>query len=171
MRALALRYFNPIGAHPSSLIGELPRGVPSNLIPYLTQTVAGIRKELIVHGDDYPTPDGSCIRDYIHVIDLARAHVQALRYLDKQPSHYYDVFNVGTGYGNSVLEVIQTFETATHQKVPYTIGPRRPGDVVQIYADVSKAKDRLDWQADKSLEDSLRDAWNWQQKLSTKRKS
>lgn len=164
--AISLRYFNPIGAHPSAKIGELPRGTPSNLVPFLTQTAAGLREKLVVNGNDYPTPDGSCIRDYIHVMDLAEAHVQAFRHLQEQPAGYYDVFNLGTGEGNSVLEVIKTFEAATGQKVPYQIGPRRTGDIVATYADVSKSKQMLGWQAQKTLSDALTDAWRWQQRLS-----
>ena len=165
LKALALRYFNPIGAHPSAHIGELPRGIPSNLIPLLTQAVAGIREELTVYGDDYDTPDGSCIRDYIHVLDVAQAHVQAVEHLSKQSPSYFDVFNIGTGRGNSVLEVIKTFEEVTGQKVPYIIGPRRSGDIPAVYANVDKANNVLGWRAKLSLADALRDAWHWQQKL------
>jgi UDP-glucose 4-epimerase len=165
LRSIALRYFNPIGAHPSALIGELPRGVPSILVPFITQAVAGWRDELTVFGDDYSTPDGTCIRDYIHVVDLAKAHVKALEHLEKQKPTFYDVFNVGTGKGSSVLEVIRTFETATGQKVPYKIGPRRPGDIITNYADATKAKETLNWQAEKTLADALVDAWRWQQAL------
>lgn len=165
LNTVALRYFNPIGAHPSALIGELPIGVPATLIPYVTQTAAGIRDKLIVHGDDYPTPDGSCIRDYIHVVDLARSHVKALQYLEKQTASFYDVVNVGTGVGSSVLEVIKTFEDVTGQKLPYEIGPRREGDIVRTYASVDKAARVLDWKAEKTLADALSDAWRWQQTL------
>jgi UDP-glucose 4-epimerase len=167
LKSIALRYFNPIGAHPSGLIGELPLGVPSNLFPFLTQTVAGIRDELVVYGDDYNTTDGSCIRDYIHVVDLAKAHIKALEYLDKQLAAYFDAFNIGTGNGSSVLEVIKTFEESTSEKVPYRIGDRRPGDVVATYADPSKANKELGWKAELTLADACRDAWNWQQKLTT----
>ena len=166
LRSLALRYFNPIGAHPTSKIGELPNGVPSNLLPFLTQTAAGIRDKLTVYGNDYPTSDGSCVRDYIHVVDLAKAHVKALELLEKQPAKYYNFINVGTGKGNSVLEIINTFEKVTGQKVNYEIGPRRSGDVVQIYAGVDKSKTLLNWQTEKTLEDALLDAWHWQQNLS-----
>jgi UDP-glucose 4-epimerase len=165
LRSIALRYFNPIGAHPSALIGELPIGVPSILVPFITQTVAGWREELSVFGNDYPTLDGTCIRDYIHVVDLAKAHVKALEHLDKQSPQYFDVFNVGTGKGSSVLEVIQTFEQATGKKVPYKIGPRRPGDIIASYANAGKAKSQLSWQSEKTLRDALADAWRWQQTL------
>lgn len=165
LKSVALRYFNPIGAHPSGHIGELPRGIPSNLVPYLTQAVAGIRQELVVYGNDYDTPDGYCIRDYIDIMDLAEAHAQALEYLDKQPSAYFDVFNIGTGHGTSVLEVIKTFERATGKQVPYRIGPRRPGDVPTIYADASKARNILGWQAKRSLTEALSNAWKWQEHL------
>lgn len=165
IRAVSLRYFNPIGAHPSSLIGELPIGTPANLIPFITQTAAGLRKELTIFGDDYPTPDGSCIRDYIHVVDLAHAHVKALHHLLTQPTGYYDVFNLGTGKGSSVFEVIKTFEQVTGKKVSHQIGPRRKGDVVATYAAVNKANDILGWKAEKTLADALNDAWRWQQSL------
>jgi UDP-glucose 4-epimerase len=167
LKSLALRYFNPIGAHPTAKIGELPNGVPSNLLPLITQTVAGIREKITVYGNDYDTPDGSCIRDYIHVVDLAKAHVKALEHLDKQSPKYYDTVNIGTGNGNSVLEVINTFEKVTGEKVNYEIGPRRAGDVVKIYASVDKAKSTLGWQAEKTLEEALADAWRWQQTLSS----
>ncbi|NEU68890.1 UDP-glucose 4-epimerase GalE [Spirosoma agri] len=166
IRALALRYFNPIGAHPSAEIGELPLGVPANLIPFITQTAAGIRPSLTVYGDDYNTPDGTCIRDYIHVVDLAEAHVQALRKLSELTTDAsYDVINIGTGRGETVLNIIKTFEQETGVKLNYTLGPRRPGDVEQVYADVTKANNVLDWTASRSLAESLRDAWRWQQKL------
>jgi UDP-glucose 4-epimerase len=163
LQTQCLRYFNPIGAHPSGLIGELPLGVPSNLIPYLTQSVAGLRPPLTVHGGDYPTPDGTCIRDYIHVCDLAEAHVASLNRLleDKQQSHF-EVFNIGTGQGYSVLEVLKGFEAATGEKPAYHIGPRRSGDVVAVWANASKASSVLGWQARRNLGEMLRDAWNWQ---------
>jgi UDP-glucose 4-epimerase len=164
--AIALRYFNPIGAHPSALIGELPRGVPANLIPFVMQTAAGLRDKLMVHGADYPTPDGSCIRDYIHVVDLAKAHVEALKYLEKQQPAFYDAVNVGTGVGTSVLEVIKTFGQVTKQKLLHEIGPRRDGDITATYASVEKAHDVLGWTAEKTLADALADAWRWQQTLS-----
>jgi len=165
MHSICLRYFNPIGAHPSALIGELPRGVPSILVPFITQTVAGWRDALTVFGDDYPTPDGTCVRDFIHVVDLAKAHIKALEHLDKQPAKYFDIFNIGTGKGNSVLEVIKTFEAATGETVPYKIGPRRAGDIVASYASVDKAKKKLGWAAEKPLSEALADAWRWQQTL------
>ena len=165
LNATALRYFNPIGSHPSALIGELPKGVPANLVPFITQTAAGLRDKLVVYGDDYPTSDGSCIRDYIHVVDLARAHVKALEYLEKQPAAFYDVVNIGTGKGSSVLEVIKIFESVTGQKLPYEIGPRRVGDIVSTYAAVDKARQALGWKAEKTLADALADAWRWQQSL------
>ena len=165
LNALSLRYFNPIGAHPSALIGELPLGEPENLIPIVTETAAGIRKQLVVYGDDYDTPDGSCIRDYIHVVDLAKAHVQALSYLIKKKPSHYDAINVGTGKGTSVLEVIRTFEKTTNAKLSYVIGKRRAGDIVSTYAEVDKAKKELNWQAQKTLADALKDAWSWQQTL------
>lgn len=166
MRSLALRYFNPIGAHESGMIGELPLGTPNNLVPFLTQTVAGIRTELTVFGDDYETPDGSAIRDYIHVVDLARAHVAAVRYLEHlSESSFYDFVNLGTGSGNSVLEVIHTFEEVTGEKVNYKIGDRRAGDIVQVWADPKKAREILGWKTEMSLATALKDAWNWQQKL------
>jgi len=168
LRSLSLRYFNPIGAHYSALIGELPIGRPSILVPFITQTVAGWYPELKVFGNDYPTPDGTCIRDYIHVVDLAQAHVKALKHLEKQPDSYFDAFNIGTGRGSSVLEVINTFEKSTGQKVLYKIGPRRPGDIVISYADPAKARKTLDWKAQKTLADGLKDAWRWQQTLSEK---
>lgn len=166
LKAISLRYFNPIGAHPSSLIGELPLGVPNNLVPFVTQTAAGLREQLTVFGDDYNTPDGTCIRDYIHVVDLAVAHVKALSYLkDQQDEIFYDMFNVGTGNGNSVKELIDTFEKVSGQKLNYKIGPRRSGDVEKVYANVDKVKEKLQWDARFTLEDSLRDAWNWQKQL------
>jgi UDP-glucose 4-epimerase len=166
LRALALRYFNPIGAHPSALIGELPIGTPSILVPFITQTAAGWHDELTVFGDDYPTLDGTNIRDYIHVVDLAKAHVKALEYISKQAAGSYDVINIGTGKGSSVLEVIQTFEKVSGQKLPYKIGPRRGGDIIANYADAGKAKQLLGWQAEKTLADALADSWRWQKTLS-----
>jgi len=166
IKAIALRYFNPIGAHPTSLIGELPLGVPNNLVPFVTQTAAGIRDKLTVFGDDYNTPDGTCIRDYIHVVDLAKAHVKAFEYLGKQsPPNFLDIFNIGTGKGNSVLEVLKTFEKVSSQSLNYSIGPRRAGDVESIYANVDKATQLLNWKAELSLEQALLDSWNWQKTL------
>ena len=167
IRSLALRYFNPIGAHPSAEIGELPLGVPANLVPFITQTATGIRPSLTVYGGDYNTPDGTCVRDYIHVMDLAEAHVQALKVLgDVTADASYDVVNIGTGRGDTVLNIIKTFEQETGIALNYTIGPRRPGDIEQVYADVTKSKNVLGWSAKRSLAESLRDAWRWQQKLS-----
>lgn len=167
-RIISLRYFNPVGAHPSGEIGELPLGVPNNLVPFITQAAAGIRKQLTVFGDDYNTPDGSCVRDYIHVMDLADAHVKALEFLFRQNDNFYDIFNVGTGNGNTVLEVIKTFEKVSKQSLNYQIGPRRPGDIEKVWANTDKIKSELGWQAKYSLNDSLRDSWNWQQKLGEK---
>lgn len=161
LKAALLRYFNPIGAHPSSHIGELPLGHPNNLVPYLTQAAAKLRDPLTVFGSDYPTPDGTCIRDYIHVMDLANAHVSALHWLSEQ-ENACEAFNLGTGHGNSVLEVIQAFEQATGVPVPHNIGARRPGDITAIFAEASKARHELSWTCKYSLEDALRDAWNWQ---------
>jgi UDP-glucose 4-epimerase len=165
LKSISLRYFNPIGADPSGLIGEMPIGVPANLVPFITQAVAKLRPSLTVYGDDYPTTDGTNVRDYIHVVDLARAHISALEYLSKQRAGSYDMFNIGTGRGSSVLEVIQAFEMATGEKVPYSIGKRRTGDIIASYADVSKAKRLLNWEAQKGLKDALADAWRWQQQL------
>lgn len=165
-RIVSLRYFNPIGAHPSALMGELPIGIPNNLVPYVTQTAAGVRKKLTVFGNDYNTPDGSCVRDFIHVVDLALVHVKALEYLlrDKH-NRLYDVFNVGTGKGISVLELVNTFIRTTGVKLPFVIGPRRPGDIEKVYADPSRANEALNWQAKYSLEDALKHAWAWEQKI------
>lgn len=163
LKAISLRYFNPIGAHPSGKIGELPRGIPSNLVPFITQTAVGLRKSLTVFGDDYPTPDGTCIRDYIHVMDLAEAHVAALRYSMLQSgAKFYDTFNLGSGQGNTVLELVRTFEKVSGKPLPHTIGPRRAGDVVAVWADVKKSSELLDWQTKRSLEEALTDAWRWQ---------
>lgn len=165
LRVVMLRYFNPIGAHPSANIGELPIGVPNNLVPFITQTAAGIRQQLTVFGDDYPTRDGSCIRDYIHVVDLAKAHVAALRWLSGRKAPVCEVFNLGTGQGNTVLEAVHTFEQVNGVKVPYVIGPRRAGDVVAMYADTTKSREVLGWRTELTLADALRDAWRWQQAL------
>ncbi|MEB2781237.1 UDP-glucose 4-epimerase GalE [Algoriphagus sp. C2-6-M1] len=165
IRVISLRYFNPVGAHPSGKIGELPIGTPANLVPFVTQTAAGIREKLTVYGDDYDTEDGSCVRDFIHVMDLADAHVKALAYLGEQQDDFYDVFNVGSGNGNTVLEVIRTFEKVNRIKVNFEIGPRRPGDIVKIWADTTKINSILKWFPSYSLEDSLRDSWNWQKAL------
>lgn len=165
MRVISLRYFNPVGAHPSGKIGELPIGTPNNLVPFVTQTAAGIREKLTVFGDDYDTQDGSCVRDFIHVMDLADAHVKALSFLENQGLDYYDVFNVGTGNGNTVLEIIETFQKVNGVTLNYQIGPRRPGDVVKIWADTQKINEVLGWYPGFTLEDSMRDSWNWQKNL------
>ncbi len=163
-----LRYFNPIGAHPSARIGELPIGVPNNLIPFVTQTAAGLRDRITVFGNDYDTPDGSCVRDYIHVVDLARAHVRAFDWMDEQPAPACEVFNIGTGTGNSVLEVLRSFEAVNELQLPVVIGARRDGDVEQVYADTTKSRTVLGWEPQRSLADALRDAWRWQQALMLK---
>lgn len=165
LKIISLRYFNPIGAHPSAHIGELPNGVPSNLVPFITQTAIQKREKLTVFGNDYNTPDGTNIRDFIHVVDLAKAHVSALQLLDKQQDNYYDVFNVGTGSGNTVLELIKTFEKVNKLKLNYEIGPRRAGDVEKIYGNVEKAEKIMGWKTEKTLEESLKDAWRWEKKL------
>lgn len=160
---IALRYFNPIGAHPSALIGELPRGVPNNLVPFITQTAAGIRKELSVFGNDYNTPDGTCLRDYIDVVDLAKAHVAAVdRMTSGKMAEHYEIFNVGTGRPVSVLELVTTFEKVNDLKLPYKIVGRRPGDVPAVWADTALANDVLGWKAERSLDDTLRSAWAWE---------
>lgn len=165
-KSIILRYFNPIGAHPSAEIGELPNGVPQNLIPYLTQTAMGIRKELSVFGDDYDTPDGSCIRDYINVVDLAKAHVIAMdRMLQNKSKEKVEIFNLGTGNGVSVLELINTFEKKTGVKVPHKIVGRREGDIEKVWANPERANKVLGWKAEESLEDTLQSAWDWQVKL------
>jgi UDP-glucose 4-epimerase len=166
INAILLRYFNPIGAHPTAEIGELPIGVPQNLVPFITQTGFGLRKELSVYGDDYPTPDGTCIRDYIHVVDLAKAHVVALqRLLHKKNEAKVETFNLGTGTGSSVLEVITTFEKVSGQKLPYKIVARREGDITSAYANTDKANAVLGWKAKSTLEDALTSAWKWEQKI------
>lgn len=166
LKAIALRYFNPIGAHKSVKIGELPIGVPQNLIPYITQTAIGLRKELSVFGDDYPTPDGTCIRDYIHVVDLAKAHVIALnRLMGEHNKSNYEIFNLGTGKGSSVLEVINSFERVSNKKLNYKIVERRAGDVISAYADTTYANKELGWTAKLTLDDAMRSAWNWEQKI------
>jgi UDP-glucose 4-epimerase len=161
--AISLRYFNPIGAHPSGRIGELPLGTPQNLVPFITQTAAGLREKLSVFGDDYPTPDGTCIRDYIHVVDLAKAHVVAMeRLLGGKNSGNYEVFNIGTGTGSSVLEVIDSFERVSGKKLNYSIAQRRSGDVVTAFADTTRANEVLGWKAASSLDDAMRSAWKWE---------
>ena len=166
IKAILLRYFNPIGAHPSAEIGELPNGVPQNLVPYLTQTAIGIRKELSVFGDDYDTPDGSCIRDFINIVDLAKAHVKALeRMLDNKSDEKLEVFNIGTGEGLSVLQLIDAFQRATGVEVPHKIVGRRAGDIEKIWADPKRANEVLGWKAQETIEDTMLSAWNWQKKL------
>lgn len=166
LQAISLRYFNPIGAHPSAQIGELPLGVPQNLVPFITQTAIGKREVLSVFGDDYPTPDGTCIRDYIHVVDLAKAHVIALqRLLEGKNTANYEVYNVGTGTGSSVMEVIQSFERVSGAPLNYKIVDRRPGDIISAYADTEKANKILGWRAESSLDDAMRSAWAWEQKV------
>ena len=161
-----LRYFNPIGAHPSALIGELPRGVPQNLVPYITQTAAGIRECLSVFGDDYPTPDGSNIRDYIDVVDLAKAHVAAIRrMIEDRNKARYEVFNIGTGRGVSVLELVRKFEEVNNLKLNYKIVGRRAGDIVAIWADPSYANNELGWRAERSLDETLAAAWKWEKHI------
>ena len=165
IKSIVLRYFNPVGAHPSALIGELPNGVPNNLIPYVTQTAIGIRKELTIFGNDYATPDGTCIRDYIYVVDLAKAHVAAMtRVLDKEEDAI-EYFNIGTGKGNSTLEIVKTFEKATGVKLNWKYGPRREGDIEKIWGDCTKANKLLEWKAETQLADVLASAWKWQLKL------
>ncbi len=167
--AILLRYFNPIGSHPTAIIGEMPNGVPANLIPYLTQTAIGIRPCLSVFGDDYDTPDGSCIRDFIYVVDLAKAHVAAMaRILEGKNEEAVEVFNVGTGNGVSVFELINTFEKCTGVKLNYKVVPRRPGDIEKVWGNVDKANKVLGWKAVHTLEEALSSAWNWQQKLREK---
>ena len=166
IKSILLRYFNPVGAHPSAEIGELPNGVPQNLIPFLTQTAIGIRKELSVFGNDYNTPDGSCIRDFINVVDLAKAHVKALeRMLEDKSEEKLEVFNLGTGVGLSVLELINAFETATGVKVPHKIVGRREGDIEKVWANPDRANNVIGWKATTSIEDTMRSAWNWQLRL------
>lgn len=166
INAILLRYFNPVGAHPSAEIGELPIGVPQNLVPFITQTGIGLREQLAVYGDDYPTPDGTCIRDYIHVVDLAKAHVVALeRLIKKQNTEKVEIYNLGTGTGSSVLEVIHAFEKVSGKKLPYKIVGRREGDVIEAYANTDKANDILGWKAESTLEDALASAWKWERKI------
>lgn len=164
--AIILRYFNPIGSHPTGIIGEMPNGVPANLIPYLTQTAIGIRPMLKVFGNDYDTPDGSCVRDFIYVVDLAKAHVAAMaRIVEGKNDEKVEVYNVGTGHGVSVLELINTFEKCTGVKLPYEIVPRREGDIEKVWGNVDKASKVLGWKAVHTLEEALSSAWNWQKKL------
>ena len=169
LKAIALRYFNPVGAHKSGEIGELPIGVPQNLVPFITLTGIGLRKELSVFGEDYPTPDGTCIRDYIHVVDLAKAHVIALgRLLKNKNKANYETFNLGTGTGSSVLEAIQSFEKVSGEKLNYKIVDRREGDVVAAYAETSKAHNVLGWKTELNLDDAMASAWQWEKKIRNK---
>lgn len=166
VNAIALRYFNPMGAHPTAEIGELPIGVPQNLVPFITQTGAGIREQISVFGGDYPTADGTCIRDYIHVVDLAKAHVVALeRLIEAKNEENFEVFNVGTGKGSSVLEAIRSFERVSGKKLNYKIVDRRPGDITTAYADTTKANEVLGWKAQSTLDEAMRSAWLWEQKI------
>ncbi len=165
LKVVALRYFNPVGAHPSALIGELPSGVPQNLLPFITQTAAGKRQFLQIFGKDYPTPDGTAIRDYIHVMDLADAHIKALEYLNNPHSQQYDTFNIGTGKGTSVLQLIQDFERINNINLPYEFTDRRPGDITAIYANATKANKQLKWKAQFSLDEALKSSWLWEQSL------
>lgn len=165
-RVISLRYFNPIGAHPSAMVGELPIGVPNNLVPYVTQTAAGVREKLTVFGNDYNTPDGTCVRDFIHVSDVATAHVNAIDYLNHQPKgKLFDAFNLGTGKGVSVLELVNKFIEVTGVKLPYTIGPRRPGDVEKVYANPGKINQALGWRSKYDLSESLLHAWQWEKNI------
>ncbi|WP_296317360.1 UDP-glucose 4-epimerase GalE [Winogradskyella sp. UBA3174] len=169
LNSIALRYFNPIGAHPTAQIGELPIGVPQNLVPYITQTALGIREQLSVFGNDYKTLDGTCVRDYIHVVDVAKAHVVALkRLLDNKNDYDFEVFNLGTGKGSSVLDVIESFEKVSGKKLKYQIMDRREGDVTSIYAETTKANDVLGWKAELTLDDAMASAWKWEQKIRNK---
>jgi len=171
LRSILLRYFNPIGAHPSALIGELPNGVPNNLIPFVTQTAIGLRKQLSVFGDDYNTPDGSCVRDYIHVVDLAKAHVVAMkRMIEQKSKSRLEVFNLGTGRGLSVLELLKIFQEVNQVEVPYKIVGRRDGDIEQVWANPDKANTILGWKAQETVEDTLKSAWVWEKHLAEKRK-
>lgn len=165
IKSVILRYFNPIGAHPSAHIGELPNGVPMNLIPFVTQTAIGIRKQLKIFGNDYNTPDRTCIRDYIYVVDLAKAHVKAMQRVLEQETEPVEVFNIGTGHGYSTLEIVEGFERATGVKFPWEYAPRREGDIEAIWGNVEKANKELGWSADTPLDDILRSAWKWQEKL------
>ena len=169
LHGISLRYFNPIGSHPSALIGELPRGVPANLVPFITQTAIGKRECLSIFGDDYPTPDGTCQRDYIDIVDLAKAHVAAVtRMVEGKMLKAYEIFNVGTGNPVSVMELVKTFEKVNNLKLNYKIAPRRPGDVTAIWADTTYANKELGWKAERSLEETLASAWAWEKKLALK---
>jgi UDP-glucose 4-epimerase len=164
LKVISLRYFNPIGAHPSGLIGELPIGIPNNLVPYITQTAIGKRDKLTVFGDDYNTPDGSCLRDFIHVVDLAKAHLRAVEKIDEMPMRFQPI-NVGSGVPVSVLEVIKSFIRVTGVQLPYVIGPRRPGDIEKVYANPERSRQLLGWKTELTTDDALRDAWNWEKQI------
>jgi UDP-glucose 4-epimerase len=162
LKTVCLRYFNPVGAHPSGLIGELPQGKPNNLLPFVTQTAMGKHENLTVFGNDYPTQDGTCIRDYIHVVDLAKAHVKAINYLENKSQGLNEAINIGTGKGSSVLEIIQKFEKISNQKLNWQFGERRSGDVVEIFANAKKSFEKLNWKAELTVDDAIKDAWNWE---------
>jgi UDP-glucose 4-epimerase len=164
LKVISLRYFNPIGAHPSGMIGELPVGIPNNLVPYITQVAIGKREKLTIFGNDYNTPDGTCLRDFIHVVDLAKAHIKAFHKIDSMPDEFVPI-NVGTGEPVTVLQLVKCFIRVTAVKLNYTIGPRRPGDIERVYADTAKSRKLLDWKAELTIDDSLRDAWRWEQSL------
>jgi UDP-glucose 4-epimerase len=165
LKTVCLRYFNPVGAHPSGSIGELPNGKPNNLLPFVTQTAMGKHDKLMVFGKDYPTPDGTCIRDYIHVVDLAKAHVKAISFLDNHEKGLNEAINIGTGKGTSVLEIIQKFEEISNQKLNWEFGKRRAGDVVEIFANAHKSMELLNWRAELTVDDAIQDAWNWENSL------
>ena len=165
LKTVCLRYFNPVGAHPSGKIGELPNGKPNNLLPFVTQTAIGKHEKLMVFGKDYPTPDGTCIRDYIHVVDLAKAHVKAISFLENQYKGLNEAINIGTGKGTSVLEIIEKFEEISNQKLNWEFGERRAGDVVEIFANASKSLELLNWRAELTVDDAIKDAWNWENSL------
>jgi UDP-glucose 4-epimerase len=169
IKGIALRYFNPIGAHPSAKIGELPRGIPNNLVPFITQTAIGKRECLNIFGNDYPTPDGTCLRDYIDIVDLAKAHVYAVsRMLDRKMKSDYEIFNIGTGHPSSVMEIVNTFEKVNKVKLNYKFAPRRPGDVIAIWCDPTKAYDEMGWKAERTMEQTLETAWAWEKHLAGK---
>lgn len=165
LKTICLRYFNPVGAHPSGKIGELPNGKPNNLLPFVTQTAIGKHEKLMVFGKDYPTPDGTCIRDYIHVVDLAKAHVKAISFLENQYKGLNEAINIGTGKGTSVLEIIEKFEEISNQKLNWEFGERRAGDVVEIFSNASKSLELLNWRAELTVDDAIKDAWNWENSL------
>ena len=165
LKMMSLRYFNPIGAHESALIGELPVGKPNNLLPFITQTAAGMHEKLVIFGNDYPTSDGTCVRDYIHVVDLAEAHVKAMDYLLSQRDGCHEIVNVGTGKGTSVLELVRAFEKENNMELNYVFGPKRPGDVIEIFANVDYALSLFGWRASREIKDAVRDAWKWEKSI------